>query len=188
MQIDWGVVATFAAPVVALFIGAWVTRHFGDRPKLISYYGHLSSFRCAPPGTVPLFVNTHAVVLRNAGRQAATNVRMSHAFLPDFTIFPDVKHTTEVLTSGISDIVIPVLVPGEQITVSYLYFRPQTAADINRSIKCDQGFAQPINVLLQRQWPRWYSRSLAVLVIIGVITVLYGLYFAVLRMTPLFVH
>jgi hypothetical protein len=131
-------------------------------------------------------VNTHAVVLRNAGRQAATNVRMSHALLPDFNIYHDVQHWTEVLPGGVSDIVIPTLVPGEQIIVSYLYFPPRVATEINAGIKCDQGFAQSINVLLQRQLPRWFISIFWVLVIIGFIAVLYGLYEVVLRSIPLF--
>ena len=31
-----------------------------------------------------LHVHTHQVVIRNVGKKAATNVRVSHHFLPDF--------------------------------------------------------------------------------------------------------
>lgn len=32
--------------------------------------------------------NTHSVILRNAGRRPATNVRLSHYSLPDFSVWP----------------------------------------------------------------------------------------------------
>lgn len=188
MTIEWGVVSTLAAPIIALFIGIWATRHFGDRAKLISFYGHVSSFRHTPANGQQLMVNTHAVVLRNAGRQAATNVRLSHNFLPDFNIVPAVQHNVEVLPGGVTDIVIPTLVPGEQIVVSYLYFPPQTPADINAGIKCDQGFAQAINVLLQRQWPKWFTQLLGIMVIVGFIATLYAAYDIIMRTVLFFEH
>lgn len=49
MAIDWNVVATIASPVIALFAGVWVNRRFENRPVLISYFSHGSSFRFTPP-------------------------------------------------------------------------------------------------------------------------------------------
>src|SRR5206468_3645193 len=126
MMIDWNAVATVAAPVVALFAGVWVNRKFENRPILISYFGHISAFHSTPPDRQAIHVHTHAVVLRNTGRRSATNVRLHHNVLPDFTIWPSIAHRTEALPDGTQDIVIPVLVPGEEITVSYLYFPPLT--------------------------------------------------------------
>ena len=70
----------------------------------------------------------------------------------------------------------PVLVPGEEVTVSYLYFPPLTFAGVNAGIKCDQGFARAIPVLLQRQYSKWVNSVVAVLMLLGLITVLYLLY------------
>jgi hypothetical protein len=58
---------------------------------------------------------------------------------------------------GRQDIVIPKLIPGEQVTISYLYFPPMTFDQVNDGIKCDQGFAQAIPVL-----PRRYFGIMAV--------------------------
>ena len=182
MTIDWAAAATIASPVIALFVGVWVNRKFESRPVLISYFGHVSAFRHVPPGGQPLQVNTHAVVLRNSGRRSASNVRIHHAFLPNFQIWPSVAYRVEDLPDGTRDIVIPTLVPGEEITVSYLYFPPLTAAGINAGIKCDLGFAQEIPVLLQRQYPRWLTGLLGALAMIGLITVLYLATYGVVRL------
>lgn len=180
MAIDWNVVATIASPVIALFVGVWVNRRFESRPMLISYFSHVSAFRYAPPGGQPLQVNTHSVVLRNAGRQSATNIRLHHAVLPEFNIWPTVVHNIETLPDGSKDIVIPTLVPGEEITVSYLYFPPVIVGQINAGIKCDQGFANQITVLLQRQYPRWFNRTVITLLLVGVVTVCYLAYIGVM--------
>jgi len=180
MTIDWNAVATIAAPVIALFVGVWVNRRFESRPVLISYFSHVSAFRHTPSGGVPLQVNTHSVVLRNTGHQRATNIRLHHATLPDFNIWPIVVHSVETLSDGSQDIVIPNLVPGEEITVSYLYFPPLVAGQINAGIKCDQGFANEITVLLQRQHPHWFNRIVVMLLLVGVVTVCYLMYVGVM--------
>ncbi len=176
MTINWMAVATIAAPILALFVGVWVNRRFESRPVLISYYGHVAAFLHRPPSGQPINVNTHTVVLRNAGRRSATNVRLHHFALPDFNIWPQVQHYVETLPDGSRDIVIPTVVPGEEITISYLYFPPLTFAQVNAGIKCDQGFAQAIPVLLQRQYPRWLSLTDAGLKCAGLVSVVYVIY------------
>ena len=183
MSIDWNVVATFASPVIALFVGIWANRRFESRPILISYFGHVSAFRHTPPSGQPLQVHTHSVVLRNAGRKGATNVRLHHVILPDFNIWPAIVYNIETLPDGTKDIVIPTLVPGEEITVSYLYFPPVIAAQVNAGVKCDQGFASQITVLLQRQFPRWFNRTVIALFLVGIVTVFYLLYVGVMALT-----
>ncbi|MBI5783524.1 MAG: hypothetical protein HZA69_07265 [Gammaproteobacteria bacterium] len=179
MTIDWTAVATIAAPIAALFVGVWVNRRFENRPVLISYFGHVSAFLHTPPGGQPIHVHTHSVVLRNAGRRSATNVRLHHTVLPDFNIWPTVVHHVDTLPNGSRDIVIPTLVPGEEITISYLYFPPVTVNQVNAGIKCDQGFAQPITVLLQRQYPRWLNRTTGILMIAGLVAIVYVVYLGV---------
>ena len=181
MNVDWRAVATIAAPIIALFLGVWVNRRFESRPILISYFGHVSAFRAVPPAGQPVFVNTHAVVLRNAGRRSATNVRLRHNVLPDFNIWPPLQHHVEDLPDGGREIVIPTLIPGEEVTISYLYFPPLTVAQVNAGIKSDQGFAHPIAVLLQRQNPKWFNLSAAALMVMGVVAVAYVAFSVVVR-------
>ncbi len=171
--INWEIVTTVGAPIITLFIGAWVTRLFENKANLVSYYGHVASFTHKPAQGTTLVVNTHAVVLRNTGRTAATNVRLHHFTLPDFTIYPHLQYSVDELPGGGSDIVIPTLVPGEEITVSYLYFPPLTFARVNAGIKSDQGLARQIPVLLQRIYPKWFNISAALLLLVGIVATLY---------------
>jgi len=176
MTIDWSAVATIAAPIIALFVGVWVNRRFESRPALVSYFGHVAAFVHKPATGQPIHVHTHSVVLRNAGRRSATNVRLHHAVLPDFNIWPPLVYHVEDFPDGSKDIVIPALVRGEEITISYLYFPPITVAQVNAGIKCDQGFAHAIPVLLQRQYPRWFNLAAALLMLVGLISLVYLLY------------
>lgn len=176
MAIDWNAVATIAAPIVTLFLGVWVNRRFESRPALISYFSHVSAFRYSPPSGQPMGINTHSVVLRNTGRESATGIRIHHNTLPDFNIWPTVVYTVETLPDETKDIVIPALVPGEQITISYLYFHPVTVDQVNAGIKSDQGFSQQIAVLLQRQFPRWVRVAVGTLMVTGLVAILYALY------------
>ena len=177
MQIDWDIVATIASPLIALFLGAMLDRVIESRPRLLTYLGHVSSFTVGQDTDKPSTVHTHAVVLRNAGRKPATNVRLTHPFLPDFQIYPAVAHNVQTLPGGEKEIVIPTLVPQEQITVSYLYFPPVTWNQINGQIKSDEGMAKVVNVLPTRQYPLWVQRILALLLLIGLTAVIYVLVF-----------
>jgi hypothetical protein len=181
MAVNWSTVATIAASIIALFVGVWINRRFESRPALISYFGHVAAFRTTPPSGSPIFVHTHAVVLRNVGRRSATNVRLRHNVLPDFVIWPEVQHHTEDLPSGGREIVIPTLVPGEQITVSYLYFPPVTADQVHAGILSNEGFARHIPVLLQRVYPKWFNRIAFALMLIGLISLMYVAFHVILR-------
>ena len=168
-MVDWQLVARVATPVLTLFLGVWVNRRFESRPVLITHFGHVSSFNYTPPGGQAMVINTHTVVLRNVGRKAANNVRMHHNTLPSFNVWPHALYQVENLQGGSTDIVFPVIVPNQMMTVSYLYFAPTTVANVNAGIQSDEGFPQVINVLLQRQYPGWLTRTLSALCILGLI-------------------
>lgn len=170
---DWGALATIASPVIGVFVGIWGNRRFENRPRLISYYTHVSAFQYTPVGAAPIGINTHSVVLRNIGREKATGVRLHHTTLPDFNIWPSVVHTVDVLPNGEKDILIPVLVPGEEITISYLYFQPLLFNQINSGIKSDAGFAKQITVLLQPQLQKVVRYLILAVLLLGVTSALY---------------
>ena len=74
------------------------------------------------------------------------------------------------------EIVIPIVVPDQYLTVSYLYFPPVTYDEVNNGVKFDEGFATPIPVLLQRQYPPWLTNIARTLLILGMATLLYGVF------------
>lgn len=175
-MVDWQFLATVAVPILTLFIGVWVNQRLEKRPKLLSHWGHVSSFNYQKGDGTTGIVNTHSVVIMNVGRRAATNVRLSHYFLPDFNISPPVEYQLNEVPNSGKDILIPTVIPNQQLTISYLYFPPVTYANVNAGVKCDEGFATEIPVLLQRQYPSWFNYSVVVLMIVGMATLAYGLF------------
>lgn len=177
MALDWSLVGKIATPLIAAAGGAAVKDWMERKPKLVSYFGHAEGFPIRRPGQQEFAIHTHSIVLRNAGRKPATNIRVSHNVLPqDFRIFPDVRHDVETLPGGTRDILIPVLVPGEQVTISYLYFPPLLWNQIHAGIKFDEGFAKVLDVLPTPQLKGWQLRLIWALLIVGTLTVLYAFF------------
>jgi hypothetical protein len=171
--VDWTLVVNITIPLLSAAIGALITKVLERRPKLVSFIGHVSTFRASPPNVQPFLVYTHTVIIRNSGRSVATNVRVTHKTLPDVNVFPPIQYTVEELPGGSRDIVIPRLVAGQQIVLSYMYVPPLTAGDVHAGVASDQGFAKELNVLLQPVAPRWFLRGMMVLLIVGAVTLLY---------------
>lgn len=121
MKIDWNVVVKIVVPISTLVLGKYLDQWLSRQPKLISYLGHASAFNVR--SDPPFIVHTHSIVVRNAGRQTAHNVRVGHNTLPEnYQLYPAIPHSVEGASDGINEIVLPQLVPGEQVTISYLYF------------------------------------------------------------------
>ncbi len=175
MSVDWNVVATMASPLVALFVGAALNRAIESRPRVVSYLGHVSGIFLSR-ATPPMQVNTHSVVLRNTGRKTARNVRLGHAVLPDFSVYPDIEYSVADLPGGGKEIRFPQLVPEKQVTVSYLYFPPITWGSINTHVESDDGPVKVLNVLPTVQLPKWLSSILWFLIGYGVLGAIYSLY------------
>src|SRR5437867_3125648 len=143
MPFDIDLAVKIVVPLGALVLGKYLDRWLTKRPKLISYLVHTSAFTLR--GDTPGTFHTHAIVVRNVGRMAANNVRIGHFVLPEhFQLFPSISHTVE---RNVGEIIIPKLVPDEQITVSYLYFPPLLWSQIHAYTKSDEGFAKILTVL-----------------------------------------
>ena len=173
MAVDWTLFARYAAPVVTLFLGAALNRYLERRPKLISFLSHAAAVAVQPPNGASFNVHTHAVVVRNAGGKPAMNVRLGHAILPNFSVYPQVAYQVMPLPAGGQEIVFPTLVPGEQVIVNYLYYPPTVWSDVNSHIKSDEGFAKVINVLPTPQLSPWLARLATFLMLLGGIASLY---------------
>lgn len=178
MLIDFSLFGRIAEPLVILVLGTFIGRWIEKRPRLVVYYGHVGEFQLQPSGQYPsATVHTHSVVIKNTGKLAARNVRLPHN-IPlkpplNFSVQPPTDFTRKPLESGGEQITFPVLVPGQQVTVSYLYFPPLHYTQINRQISSDEGMARQLNVLPTPQQPRWRLAILWFLVFIGVVTLVY---------------
>lgn len=162
-----------------LAIGAAATfitqRFFDRRPRLITYYGHTSIHRVAgSPGTPGGIVHTHSVVVRNVGRASAHNVRISHAIDPtNIDVQPAIAYRRERVSNAGDDLVFDTLVPGQQVTISYLYAPPTVFTNFGTWVRSDEGIARGVNVIPQQQAGPVVLRALALLVVIGFATTLY---------------
>lgn len=171
-MIDLETVAKVVSPVLTLIVGAAVKHYAERKPKLFSYIGHVSAFTLQDEQKSSVF--THSIIVRNAGRRSATNVRLGHHFLPiNLRIDPQANYKIETNPEGAAEIVIPTLVPKEQVTISYLYFPPTTWNQINAYTKSDEGFAKILNVIPMPQPSTpvlWLAR---ILILIGASFVTY---------------
>ena len=183
MTLDLSVIGQAVWSVVLVVVTAFVTLLVERRPRLVVYYGSIGSFQLpAPgPGKPALGVNTHTVVVLNAGRLAAHNVRVPHngplaAANVHVSVFPPVANTRETLPGGQEVIVIPTLPPDQQVTLSYLYFPPLTFNLINLQISSDEGMARQLNVLPTPQPRRWWVILRRTLVAVGATAIVLALF------------
>lgn len=173
---DWNLLANIGSPIVALLFGAWITRYIERRPQLTAYISHVSGIRARLAEDGPdAFVNTHTVVIRNSGKLKSSNVRVGHSQLPLFGIYPEIRYRVEDLEGSGKEIIFDVVVPEEQITITYLYLAPLVFSQINTVVRSDEGFAKILRMLPTPQRPQWQVQLAAVLIVIGAGAVLYAL-------------
>lgn len=169
------IIAIIVAPTIAIFIGLALDRFIERKPKLISYLSHASAFKLKEPQGAMVF--THSIVIANKGRKSAKEVRMGHQYLPpDFNIYPSVDFKVSELSDGGKEIIIPTLRPGEQITISYLYYPPYTWDKINTSVKHADGFARALRVIPTPQYSKWVKTILLFFFFLGVVAFIYIIY------------
>jgi len=176
MSINWTIVTMIAAPILALFVGAGVDRLLERKARLIAYFTHSTAFNIPPaaPGQNAVVIHTHGIVLRNIGRKSATEVRVRHHVQPPHhNIFPVIAHNIAPVVGGGAEIVFPTIVPGEQVTISYLYFPPLLYNQIHAGIVHSDGSAVEVTALPVRQYPRWLLNAVRVLVFVGSVATIY---------------
>lgn len=169
---DTEIVAKLAAPIITAIIGFVLKSYLEAKPKLVTYLVHASA--------IPLHdekgtnVNTHSIVVRNAGKKTANNIRIGHNHLPDsFQLYPRLTHEITKGPDGSAEILIPTLVPGEQLNISYLYFPPVLWSQIHSYCKCDEVNAKYLNVTPTQQLSRLQLVFIWSLIFVGASTIVY---------------
>ncbi len=175
---DWDLIVKIALPIATLILGRFLDRFLERRSRLISYLGHVSSFTLQGPPEVHVFA--HSIVLRNTGRKPCQNVRVGHHVLPNYEVYPRVTFNVVPLQGGGTELHFPVLVPNEQLTISYLYSPPLTWERVNSYTKSDEGFARILRVIPSPQPSRWLVWLAWILQFCGVVSLLYLLIHAIL--------
>lgn len=173
MGIDIEVIGKLLAALITAISGFAMRWYFEVRPKLLTYLIHASA--------IPLGddqgnnVNTHSIVVRNAGKKTANNIRIGHNFLPQFQIYPQLSHSVIRDASGSAEILVPTLVPNEQVTISYLYFPPLLWNQVHSYCKSDEMAAKYVNVVPTAQPTKLQLTMICTLLFIGATTIVYWL-------------
>lgn len=172
MDINIEVIGKILAPVLTAVLGFIGKKYFEARPKLITYLVHASAipFRYVDNDVT---VNTHSIVVRNSGERTAHNVRIGHNFLPAHQIFPQVSHEIIAGVNGSAEILVPTLVPREQVTISYLYFPPRLWSEVHSYCKCDEMAAKYINIVPSPQPGKHEEIIILGLIFVGASTLVY---------------
>ena len=76
MPVDITLLRDIGEKILLVGVGAISAWLFERRPRLNVFYGHVGAFQVQGPQ--PRQVHTHSVVIRNAGRLIANNVRLPH--------------------------------------------------------------------------------------------------------------
>jgi len=149
MEFTMDTLAKLAAPVITGAFGLFAKLYSDTKPRLVFYLVHAFAIPTRnkfDPEALPITVHTHSIVVRNSGKKTAHNIRLGHQSLPDFQIHPALIHETNRQADNSGEILIPTLVPGEQVTIGYLYFPPQTFQQVNTYCKSDEMSAKFLNV------------------------------------------
>jgi hypothetical protein len=169
------IIAKICAPIITAIFGLLLKKYLEDKPKLITYMIQASAIPLRDENNTN--VNTHSIVVRNAGRKTANNIRIGHNILPQsYQLFPQLQH--KVVTEGPNqhaEIIIPTLVPNEQINISYLYGPPMTWNQIHSYCKSDEMSAKYVNVVPSPQLGRFQKFVLWSLIFVGSSTLVYWL-------------
>lgn len=171
MNIEIDVLGKLLAPIITAIVGFIIKQYFEARPKLITYLVHASAIPLGDDNQTK--VNTHSIVVRNSGKRTAHNVRIGHNFLPPFQMYPQLAHEIVKGEDGIAEIVIPTLVPGEQINNSYLYSPPILWNEVHSYCKSDEMQAKNINVIPTVQLNKFQLAIIWGLLFVGGSTLVY---------------
>ncbi|MEM9178807.1 MAG: hypothetical protein AAGA89_03815 [Pseudomonadota bacterium] len=163
-----------ATPLFAVLLGALLSRYYDRRPKVLTWILHAGQVNLKNQEGEKHSVRTHVLVLRNAGKKPAENVRISHNNLPQFSVFPSIEHEIIRDDEGAGGIImIPRMLPNETININYLYFPPVHVGEIHAQIRHNEGFATDVRIVPNRQYPGWVNALIGGLMIVGLTTAIY---------------
>ncbi len=170
MDID--LIAKIAAPLLSLIVAALIKHYLEGKSRLVTYIGHVAAF---PNNNAPQ-THMHSIVLQNAGKKSAANVRVPHG-VPltsvSVQVTPPMHYTFEFSPSGTFQILIPTLAPKEQVTISYLYQEPTVWSQVSWQPKSDDGLAELVQAIPTPRPNKLVRYSSIVLMLVGLSYILY---------------
>jgi hypothetical protein len=173
-------ISQHSTEIALVLITALVTRAldylFAKRVKLFYFFTNGAQFNIpnAPTSTLTLAV-------WNSGKATAENVRVTHYRLPNlYQVWPPKATTVENLPSGHQDLIIPEILPGEIVFVSYLEFitplTPVLHGQIIVRVAAKDNQAKPMSFQFTRLYSQWFNRTVQVLFTVGAVVAVYYLF------------
>lgn len=173
MAVDVGSTAAYLAPLLTFALG-WISDRVSSALARPGYYLlHSSAVTIHPPAPPPTTVHTHAVLIRNSSRKAATNVRLGHAVLTAFSVSPDTPYLVRQLPGGTSEIVFESIPPRSVLVITYLYFPPLLWSQVHTTFFSDAGEMRRLNVQTAVRLPALVNALVVGLFFLGLATALW---------------
>jgi hypothetical protein len=92
------------------------------------------------------------------------------------SVYPPAEYKVFPIPGAGEEIRFERLLPKQSIMITYVYSSPLDFSQINTYVMSDEGMAQRVNILLNRQWPKWLQIVAWFLLFIGFVTTAYSLY------------
>lgn len=165
----WTALITFGATYSAYWLAG--------KPRLIAFSPSSTNFQLQPAqaGQQPIFIRAGQVTVQNSGRKSASRVQFTAQLGPEpmgYNIVPNVDHAVRQGTRGEWILELEYLGPGEVVTVQILNGPPID------TVRSQEGPAKVVPVVHQRVFPRWINVTALLLILVGLVTVGYGIYAA----------
>ena len=168
---------------ILLLIFGYFIRFFYDKlsekyPKVVYNLEEVRGFTMPATATAPV-VNLwqHSIHFANFGKSTATNIKISHNYLPPFRNVS--SHAVQKTHDDVPNKIITVdsIAPKEVITLTYLDMNPYQPKTMYNKITYDQGIAKEIPILIVNRPKKWVIVVWYSLAVIGLCYIIYFLFF-----------
>lgn len=92
------------------------------------------------------------------------------------SVYPPAEYRVVPIQGAGEEIRFERLLPKQSIMITYVYTSPLDVNKINTYVMSDEGMAQRVNVLLNRQWSKWLLLFAWYFLFVGFVTTAYLLY------------
>ena len=166
----WLTIITVLGTLLAVYLAYWLT----GKPRLYVYSPLSTGFQLPPPqeGSQPFSIKAGQVIVQNAGRKSANKLQLvaQAGWQPwGYTIVPNIDHEVRQGPKGAWLMEIPYLGPGETVTVQILN------GPTIETVRSLEGPAKMVPVIHQRVYPKWFNALALALILIGLVTCVYGM-------------
>lgn len=187
---DYMSVVTVVAPIVAAVGGYFGKRALDLKPRVVAFMASANSVVMGKGTDTETTIHSHVLIIRNDGGLAARDVRITHdIFPPGLSVYPGIEYRAFENPQGQTELQFPLLAPGQQVSVSYMYFPPLIWPQINCDVYSENGRAERVTLLPKPKPARWIVSLRYVLMFTGAWALIYWIAraaYAMVTKTPIF--